>query len=156
MSIVEPNLNRKFVKLACAETSQVSFSYDHPFLSVSWPLSIWLRPYYVAQWFQILKTSHKISSFDVISRVFPSKFHLLPYLEDGFSTQSLSNCYRHKYDQSISQIFFELISVGFFVFGPTVLWEPLSEVSSVVQAFRVCATRMRDLHLCCWYYILVT
>ena len=74
VSDVEPNLNRKFVKLACAETSQVSFSYDHPFLSVSWPLSIWLRPYYVAQWFQILKTSHKISSFDVISRVFPSKF----------------------------------------------------------------------------------
>ena len=59
----------------------------------------------MAQWFQILKTSHKISSFDVISRVFPSKFHLLPYLEDGFSTQSLSNCYRHKYDLSILRVF---------------------------------------------------
>ena len=38
---------------------------------------------------------------------------------DGIYVQNLSNCCRYKYDQSVSQIFFELISGGFLPMGPT-------------------------------------
>ena len=48
-----------------------------------------------AQWFQIVKTCDKISSFDVISRVFSSKFQqklqLFPFPGLKFHTQNLSS-----------------------------------------------------------------
>ena len=61
-----------------------------------------------AQWFLMAKIRHKISSFDVISRVFPSKFQQIynyfRFRGMSFYTQNLSNCCKCKYDPSISRI----------------------------------------------------
>ena len=50
----------------------------------------------------------KEGSLDVISRVFPSNYQHFDFrfrLLYALHIQNLSNCYRHKYDQSISRIF---------------------------------------------------
>ena len=56
---------------------------------------------YSTQWLQIAKTHHKIISFDVISRVFPSNFQQIynyfRFRGMSFYTQNLSNCCKCKY-----------------------------------------------------------
>ena len=63
------------------------------------------------QWFQITKTCHKISCINVISRVFPSKFHQIDiyfrFPRLSFTLKSCQNSCRHKYALSISRIFYE-------------------------------------------------
>ena len=59
-----------------------------------------------SQWFQMAKTSHKISSFDMVSQVFPNKFQqIYNYFRFWGMSQNLSNRYSPKYDPSISRIF---------------------------------------------------
>ena len=77
-----------------------------------------------AQWSQIAKPRHKISSIDVISRVFPSKFQQIHiYFHFRGIRFTLRNC------QTVAgiivrsvnfTIFKNLIFGGFLTFGPTV------------------------------------
>ena len=67
------------------------------------------------QWFQIAKTRHKISSLDVISRAFPSKFTSISVSGNNHYTQNLSNYCRHNYGPSISRILLISFSAGFWL-----------------------------------------
>ena len=80
-----------------------------------------------AQWFQMCKIRHKISSLVAISRIFFKQVSSVDWHDFRFRwlhslhIQNLSNCCRCKYDPSqFPRIFLNSFLEGFVLFGPTV------------------------------------